>query len=90
MLGSGSSGTWVTDFDGHDGPPLYGEFTVNLTFDDRCTVSDTVSRATPMPTDTPTPTDIVTPTDTPIPSDTPVPSDTPGSGPTALPTQETD
>ncbi len=90
-LGAGNTAEWRTDFDGHGGT-LYGEFTVQLTFDDRCTVSDTVSRATPTPTNTftvtPTPSKTPTPTRTPTPSKTPTPTrtPTPSKTPTRTPT----
>ena len=82
-LGSGSTGTWETDFDGHGGT-LYGSFTVALTFDGRCNVDDTVVVATPTPTKTPTATR--TPTKTPTPTKTSTPSRTPTPTRTRTPT----
>ncbi len=87
-LNSGSTATWSTDFDGHGGT-LYGEFTVSLTFDGRCTVDDTVTVSTPTPTKTATatrtPTKTSTPSKTPTPSKTATPTKTPT--PTTVPTK---
>ena len=79
-IGSGQSGAWRTDFDGHGGT-LYGEFTVQLSFENgRCAVSDTVDRNTPIPSNTPTsshtPTRTLTPTNTLIPTNTNTPTHT--------------
>jgi hypothetical protein len=86
--GPGTRLTWVSDFNKVPGGLLYGDFTVQLTYDNRCTVSTSLSVAQPTatasPTITRTPTRTLTPTITLTPSITPTPSktNTPANTPT--------
>ncbi len=59
---AGSTATWRADFDGTSS--VYGRITLQLTFDNRCTVSRTITINTPTPTPsrTPSPTPSPTPT----------------------------
>jgi hypothetical protein len=58
-------------------PPLYGSYSVSLTFDDTCVVSGSVNRDPPTMTVTPTPTHTKTPTRTLGPSATFTPTPVP-------------
>jgi len=96
-LPSGSTYTWSADFTGFD-YPIYGPFSVELTFEEdaRCSVSGTYSENTPTPSFTPTATFTYTPTNTPTntltatntftPSPTLTPSKTPTTTPSPITT----
>jgi hypothetical protein len=78
------AGTWIywyADFNNTPGGKLYGNFNTTLTFDNICTVSQSLTINTPTPTSTatitPTPTVTRTITVTPPPTNTPTVTPTP-------------
>jgi len=73
-LPSGATYTWDADFTGWDQIPFSGEYAVELIFDNRCPVSDTLTVASPTPTLTPTVTNTATNTPLPSPTMTPTPT----------------
>ncbi len=98
VLPAGDDWRWDMDFDGGSGA-VYGTFTLTLTLEFpsglTCTIIDTITENTPLPTNTPGPTNTPTQTNTPGPTstatNTPEPASTPTitntPGPTNSPTQ---
>lgn len=73
-LPAGQTYTWDADFTGWDKIPFSGEYSVELVFDERCPVSDSLFVASPTPSLTPTVTNTATNTPLPTPTNTPTPT----------------
>ncbi|MFQ5943580.1 MAG: TadE/TadG family type IV pilus assembly protein [Anaerolineales bacterium] len=103
LPGGGNRDRWEGDFNGEPYEPIWGDYTLRVTFDfldwdgDACVLTDSISRSQPPPPPTSTPRPPNTPgpsptpknTSKPSPSKTPVPTDPPGSTDTPKPPNPT-